>query len=84
MSVPQALAELTTSTVEAGEKVAPSDFNVNPAGFIIHSAVHEAREDAHFVMHLHTVAGVAVSTQREGLLPMPKRVELPGRGPRPQ
>src|SRR5213592_4629756 len=62
--------EITASSLvkvdQAGEKVEPSDYNVNPAGFIIHSAVHEAREDAKFVMHLHTVAGVAVSTQREG------------------
>lgn len=66
--------EITASSlvkVDAqGEKVAPSDYNTNPAGFIIHSAVHEAREDAHFVMHLHTVAGIAVSAQREGLLPV--------------
>lgn len=41
----------------------------NPGGFVIHGAVHEAREDAHWVMHLHTEAGVAVSCQRE-LLPL--------------
>ena len=43
---------------------------INPAGFTIHSAVHAARADAHFVIHLHTDAGVAVSAQREGLLPL--------------
>jgi ribulose-5-phosphate 4-epimerase/fuculose-1-phosphate aldolase len=43
---------------------------VNPAGFTIHSAVHAAREDAMFVLHLHTDAGVAVSTHEEGLLPL--------------
>ena len=43
---------------------------INPAGFTIHSAVHAARDDAHFVMHLHTDQGVAVSAQREGLLPL--------------
>ena len=73
--------EITASSLvkvdQAGEKVAPSDYNVNPAGFIIHSAVHEAREDAHFVMHLHTVAGVAVSTQREGLLPISQHSLFP-------
>ncbi len=73
--------EITASSLvkvdQAGEKVAPSDFNVNPAGFIIHSAVHEAREDAQFVMHLHTVAGVAVSTQREGLLPISQHSLFP-------
>jgi ribulose-5-phosphate 4-epimerase/fuculose-1-phosphate aldolase len=73
--------EITASSLvkvdQAGEKAESSDFNVNPAGFIIHSAVHEAREDALFVMHLHTVAGVAVSTQREGLLPISQHSLFP-------
>ena len=43
---------------------------INPAGFTIHSAIHAAREDAHFVIHLHTDAGVAVCAQAEGLLPL--------------
>jgi ribulose-5-phosphate 4-epimerase/fuculose-1-phosphate aldolase len=43
---------------------------INPAGFTIHSAVHAARDDAHYVMHLHTDQGVAVSAQKEGLLPL--------------
>jgi ribulose-5-phosphate 4-epimerase/fuculose-1-phosphate aldolase len=43
---------------------------VNPAGFTIHSAVHAAREDAHFVIHLHTQNGVGVAAQKEGLLPI--------------
>lgn len=43
---------------------------INPAGFTIHSAVHAAREDAMYVMHLHTDQGVAVSAQKEGLLPL--------------
>ena len=43
---------------------------VNPAGFTIHSAVHAARPDAGCVMHLHTVAGTAVSSQEAGLLPL--------------
>jgi len=46
---------------------APAD---HPAGFTIHSAIHGAREDAHFVIHLHTVAGVGVAAQQEGLLPI--------------
>lgn len=46
-----------------------TDF-INPAGFTIHSAVHAAREDALFVIHLHTVAGVAVAAQQHGLLPV--------------
>ena len=40
---------------------------VNPAGFTIHSAVHMAREDAHFVIHVHTANGMAVSAQKGGL-----------------
>ena len=51
-------------------KVMDSPFPVNPAGFNIHSAVHEARHDVGCVMHTHTVAGVAVSAQREGVLPI--------------
>ncbi len=43
---------------------------INPAGFTIHSAVHAAREEAHFVIHLHTVNGVGVAAQKEGLLPI--------------
>ena len=43
---------------------------INPAGFTIHSAVHAARDDAHFVIHLHTVAGVGVAAQKDGLLPI--------------
>src|SRR6185436_10882091 len=46
------------------------------AGFVIHSAVHAAREDAHCVMHLHTEAGVAVSTQKDGLLPISQQAML--------
>ncbi len=43
---------------------------INPAGFTIHSAVHAAREEAHFVIHLHTVNGVGVAAQKDGLLPI--------------
>jgi len=43
---------------------------INPAGFTIHSAIHAAREDAMVVMHVHTDQGVAVSAQKEGLLPI--------------
>ncbi len=44
-------------------------YEINPAGFTIHSAVHAVREDAHCVMHLHTPATIAVASQKEGLLP---------------
>jgi len=51
-------------------KLSDSPFNVNPAGFVIHSAVHEVREDAGCVLHTHTRAGVAVSAQAGGVLPI--------------
>jgi ribulose-5-phosphate 4-epimerase/fuculose-1-phosphate aldolase len=47
-----------------------SPFPVNPAGFVIHSTLHAAREDAQCVLHTHTRAGVAVSAQKAGLLPL--------------
>ncbi len=53
-----------------GNKVLDTPFDINPAGFTIHSAVHMAREDALCVMHLHTDDGVAVSAQEDGLLPI--------------
>ncbi len=53
-----------------GNKVLESDYDINPAGFTIHSAVHLAREDAMFVMHLHTDDGVAVSAMSDGLMPI--------------
>src|SRR5438552_13663079 len=60
-----------------GSKVSQSPFEINPAGFTIHSAVHEAREDAQCVMHLHTTDGVAVSAQKEGLLPISQQSLYP-------
>ncbi len=66
--------EITASSlvkVDAGGGiVGPAAHGINPAGFTIHSAIHAAREDAHFVMHLHTEQGVAVAAQAEGLLPL--------------
>jgi ribulose-5-phosphate 4-epimerase/fuculose-1-phosphate aldolase len=53
-----------------GNKIAPSPHDINPAGFTIHSAIHAAREDAGCVLHVHSVNGVAVSAQRDGLLPL--------------
>jgi ribulose-5-phosphate 4-epimerase/fuculose-1-phosphate aldolase len=53
-----------------GKVLAQRDVQVNPAGFTIHSAVHAARPDAVCVIHLHTVAGIAVSSQAQGLLPL--------------
>jgi ribulose-5-phosphate 4-epimerase/fuculose-1-phosphate aldolase len=53
-----------------GNVLSETPYFINPAGFTIHSAVHAARDDAHYVMHLHSDQGVAVSAQREGLLPL--------------
>lgn len=53
-----------------GKILQETPYFINPAGFTIHSAVHAAREDAHYVMHLHSDQGVAVSAQKEGLLPL--------------
>lgn len=53
-----------------GKLVEPSEYRVNPAGFVIHGAIHEAREDAHCVLHTHTKAGCAVAAQEHGLLPV--------------
>lgn len=52
-----------------GNKIDDSPWPVNPAGFTIHSAIHEVRDDAGCVMHLHTVDGTAVSVMDCGLLP---------------
>jgi ribulose-5-phosphate 4-epimerase/fuculose-1-phosphate aldolase len=53
-----------------GNKVVDTPYPVNPAGFTIHSAIHAARDDAHCVLHVHSVNGVAVSAQEDGLLPL--------------
>jgi ribulose-5-phosphate 4-epimerase/fuculose-1-phosphate aldolase len=59
-----------------GKPIGESPYPVNPAGFTIHSAVHEVREDAACVMHLHTLDGTAVSTAREGLQPLNQTAQL--------
>ena len=59
-----------------GNIVMDSPYFVNPAGFTIHSAIHSAREDAHCVLHLHTDDGVAVSAQKEGLMPLSQTAML--------
>ncbi|MBN3858485.1 class II aldolase/adducin family protein [Paraburkholderia sp. Ac-20340] len=52
-----------------GRIVGNSEHPVNATGFALHAAVHLARPDAVCVMHLHNTAGIAVSIQRDGLLP---------------
>jgi ribulose-5-phosphate 4-epimerase/fuculose-1-phosphate aldolase len=53
-----------------GQKVMESPYEINPAGFTIHSAIHAAREDAKCVLHVHSINGAAVSAQQDGLLPV--------------
>jgi ribulose-5-phosphate 4-epimerase/fuculose-1-phosphate aldolase len=51
-----------------GNRLDGGEWPVNRAGFVIHSAIHRAREDAHCIMHTHTTSGMAVACQRDGLL----------------
>lgn len=51
-------------------KLIDSPYPVNPAGFVIHSCIHEARHDVQCVLHTHSRAGVAVSAQKCGVLPI--------------
>lgn len=53
-----------------GRVLSPGEYGVNPAGFVVHSAVHRARPDVGCVMHTHTTTGMAVACQKEGLLPL--------------
>jgi ribulose-5-phosphate 4-epimerase/fuculose-1-phosphate aldolase len=66
--------EITASSLVkidlSGNKVADSPWPINPAGFIIHSAIHAARHDIQCVLHTHTLNGVAVSAQKNGVLPI--------------
>lgn len=52
-----------------GNIVSDTDHVINPAGFVIHSAIHAARPDAKCILHTHTVAGMAISSIEEGLQP---------------
>ncbi len=66
--------EVTASSLvkvnEHGEAIGANGYAANKAGFIIHSAIHMARNDAQCVWHMHTLAGMAVAAQDEGLLPV--------------
>jgi len=70
-------AEVTASSLVKvdldGNKVMKSPFDINPAGFVIHSAIHAAREDAICVLHTHSLNGTAVSAQEQGLLPLSQK-----------
>lgn len=71
-------SNLVEVTLE-GEVIAPRDAEINPAGYLIHSTVHAARPDVGCVMHTHTAAGVAVSAQEGGLLPISQQALVIGR-----
>jgi len=60
-----------------GQKVMDSPYGVNAAGFVIHSAIHEARPDIGCIIHLHTDYGIAVSMQKNGLLPDSQTATFP-------
>ncbi len=60
-----------------GSKVSASPHEINPAGFLIHSTIHAARDDAHCVLHLHTRDGIAVAAQKDGLLPLSQQSIFP-------
>ena len=70
----QMFDEITASSLvkvdPACNKISESAFPVNPAGFTIHSAIHQARPDIGCVLHTHTRAGIAVSSQKHGVLPI--------------
>ena len=53
----------------AGDVLDGSEYGINPAGFTIHSAIHEVRDDAHCVIHLHTKETIAVASLEGGLQP---------------
>lgn len=50
-----------------GKALSPTSYPVNRAGFVIHSAVHAAREDAHCIIHTHTNTGMAIACLEDGL-----------------
>src|SRR3546814_10936039 len=65
-------------TVDVDGKIIddPTGLGINPAGFIIHGAIHRARPDVACVLHTHTIAGVGVSAQEHGLLPISQHAAI--------
>ena len=66
--------EITASSLVkvdlGGRKLMESPFEINPAGFTIHSCIHVARPDALCILHVHSINGIAISAQKTGLLPI--------------
>ena len=56
-----------------GHILSDTPYGVNPAGFVIHSAIHGARPDVVCIIHTHTIAGMAVACLEEGLLPLSQK-----------
>jgi ribulose-5-phosphate 4-epimerase/fuculose-1-phosphate aldolase len=48
----------------------PTELGINKAGYVIHSAIHAARHEVDCVIHTHTIAGMAVSAMKCGLMPL--------------
>lgn len=72
--------EITASSLvkvdHHGKKLMPSNYDINPAGFVIHSAIHDARPEVNCVLHTHTLHGVGVSAQKAGLLPLSQQATI--------
>jgi ribulose-5-phosphate 4-epimerase/fuculose-1-phosphate aldolase len=66
--------EITASSLvkvdDEGNVLSPTDYYVNPAGFVIHGAIHMARPEVACALHTHTQAGTSIATQKGGLLPL--------------
>ena len=73
--------EITASSLvkvdHEGRPLMETEYDVNPAGFVIHSAIHDGRPEVQCVLHTHTRYGVAVSAQKEGLLPISQQSIFP-------
>jgi len=63
-------SSLVKVTLDGGIVDDPTGYGINQAGYVIHSAIHRARSEVNCVMHTHTAAGVGVSAQEHGLLPI--------------
>ncbi|MEM1299993.1 MAG: class II aldolase/adducin family protein [Pseudomonadota bacterium] len=66
--------EITASSLvkvdEDGNILTPTEYHINPAGFVIHSAIHMAKPELACALHTHTPAGTAVATAKAGLKPL--------------
>lgn len=66
--------EITASSLvkidEEGNILSPTEYHINPAGFVIHSAIHMAKPELECALHTHTPAGTAVATAKSGLKPL--------------